>query len=359
MKTYSIVLLLCLLTPYLGNAQENFIFKKAYDLKVLGRVSEDTSHFQRIDSADLQNLPPAVQRYAKFSAGMNVVFKTDSKSIKIHWKLKKMNTLWNMPSVAVNGIDLYGWNGQEWQYISSGRPNSEDNQMIMVENLDGKMRNYRIFLPIYAEVKDLEIGVLEKTTLSPPDTALVPSSKIAIYGSSITQGIAASRPGMAYPSILSRRLDFDFINLGFSGSGKMELPIADLLAKIPAQLYILDCVPNTLPEQVKDRAYPLITRLRMLKPEIPIIMVESVKREISNWNSAMYTRVNGQNDEYRKTFDKLVAEGYQNIYYISTSELMGDDHEATVDGTHLTDLGFMRISKTIERYIKDSIAPLQ
>ncbi len=340
-----------LLVPWTGKAQENFVFKNAHDLIVSGRLSKDTTHFQRVDSVDLQDLPPAVQRYAKFSAGMNVTFKTDSKSIKIHWKLNKLNALWNMPSVAVNGIDLYGWNGQKWQFISSGRPTGEDNTVTLVEHMDGGMRNYRIFLPIYAEVRQLEIGFLEHAAVVPPDTQLLPQEQIAVYGSSITQGIAASRPGMAYPSILSRRLDFEFINLGFSGSGKMELPIADLLAKIPAKVYILDCVPNTLPEQEKERAYPLVSRLRKLKPGIPIIMVESVTREISNWNAVMHKRIQGQNDEYRKTYDRLVAEGYTDIYYISTEELMGHDHEATVDGTHLTDLGFTRISQTIEAAI--------
>lgn len=350
---YLIAILLCQFNLL---AQDNFTYMKAHELTMLGRMSANNKNYQRIDSTDVISLPPAVQKYAKFSAGMNIIFQTNSKSIRVHWKLARLNSLWNMTSVAVNGLDLYGWNGKTWQYISSARPTSTDNNVLLVENMNGEMRSYRMFLPIYAEITELEIGVQKEASLLPANQTLLPTKKVAIYGSSITQGIAASRPGMTYPSILARKLNIDFINLGFSGSGKMELEIADVLAKIPAEIYIMDCVPNTLPDQVKERAYPLIARLRKLKPNVPIIMVESVKREISNWNSMMGERIKGQNGEYKKTYNRLIAEGMKDLYYISAENLMGTDHDATVDGTHLTDLGFMRISETIGKQLKQIMA---
>jgi hypothetical protein len=353
MNLYKYLIITFLFSPFSILAQDNFTFKKGHELTVLGRTSADKTNYHRIDSVDVKLLPDLVRRFSKYSAGMNIAFKTNSKSIKLNWKLDKLNAMWNMSSVGVNGLDLYCWNGKMWQYVSSARPTGTDNSVLLVDNLDGQLRNYRIFLPIYSEVKDIEVGVFKDAQIFPGDAANLPTRKVAIYGSSITQGIAASRPGMTYPSILSRKMKIDFLNLGFSGSGKMEIEIADILAKIPAEVYVLDCVPNALPHEVKERSYPLVSRLRKLKPEVPIVMVESVRREISNWNSVMKDRIEQQNGEFKKTYDKLLAEGNKNIYYIKSEDLMGDDHDATVDGTHLTDLGYMRISETIGKQLAE------
>jgi len=148
-------------------------------------------------------------------------------------------------------------------------------------------------------------------------------------------------------------LNIETFNLGFSGSGKMEIAIADVLAKIPADIYVLDCVPNALPQEIKERAFPLIEKLRKLKPHVPLLMVESVDRETGNWNAYIKNRVSQQNSEFKKAYINLVLKGYKNIYYISADQLMGDDHEATVDGTHLMDLGFMRISETISKKLSE------
>jgi hypothetical protein len=175
---------------------------------------------------------------------------------------------------------------------------------------------------------------------------------VVIYGSSITQGASASRPGVAYPSILSRKLGVETINLGFSGNGKMEIEVADLLAAIPADVYIMDCVPNPTPEEIKERSYPLIARLRNLKPEVPIIMMESIQRQAANWSSVAKTKLTAQNAEFRVTYDRLIREKQKGIYYIRSAELIGGDHEATTDGTHLSDLGFLRMADHVAKELK-------
>lgn len=329
------------------SGQVEYIYTNGKELTVLGRTTTDTSNYHRVNATDAQNLPARVQELSKYAAGINLIFQTNSKSIAVNWKLERLNSLWHMSSLGVNGLDLYGWNGKSWQFISSARPSGINNKAVFINGLDGEFRHYRIFFPLYAEVKNIEIGILKGAKIKAASKPYIPTKKIAIYGSSITQGIAASRPGMAYPSILSRKLNVETVNLGFSGSGKMEIEIADVLSKIAADVYILDCVPNALPQEIKDRAYPLITKLRQLKPNTPIIMMESVNREGGNWNSIIKNRVSQQNEEFRKTYTKLSLEGQRNIYYINSDDLMGNDHEATVDGTHLTDLGFMRISDAI------------
>jgi len=156
---------------------------------------------------------------------------------------------------------------------------------------------------------------------------------------------------MAYPSIIGRDLNVEIFNLGFSGSGKMQIAMADILAKMDADVYILDCVPNSSPQQIHDRAVPFIHRLRELKPGVPIILVESLFREDGNWDTVKGMYVTNQNKEFRQAYEQLVGEKVQKLYYVSNSNLIGDDHEATVDGTHFTDLGFTRFANHIENVL--------
>jgi hypothetical protein len=339
-------------------AQDSILysFVDANDLTVSGRAfSVNQRLFHRMDSAHMKMVPRRVSELSTNSAGICVTFKTNAKNIKLKWILGSYQTLWNMTPMAVNGIDLYGLKDRNWQYISSARPLSDSNEAVIINNLDGVMRHYRLYLPLYTELKSLHIGVDKFAIITKADENVLPIKKVVIYGSSITQGASASRPGMAYPSILSRMLNIETFNMGFSGSGKMEIELADVLADMQADVYILDCVPNTSPAQIKERAIPFIKRLRQLKPGIPIIMVESIIREDSHWNQEKYAMVHSQNIEFNHAYQRLKKERYGDLYYIPANDLIGTDHEATIDGTHLTDIGFLRLAKQISKTLRKLI----
>ena len=348
------VLLVCAFcnSPILAQDSLKYQFVNGNTLTVLGRAAGISPNvFHRVDSADQKKLPPRVAELSDNSAGISINFQTNSKSIKVKWVLGKYMNLWNMTPVAVNGLDMYGWKNQHWQYVASARPLSDTNSVVIISNLDGNMNTFRIYLPLYSELKTIEIGVIHGSIIKKAGQEFMPKKKVVVYGSSITQGASASRPGMAYPSIVSRDLNVETFNLGFSGTGKMEIAMADILAKMDADVYILDCVPNPSPKQIHDRAVPFIKRLRELKPDIPIILVESLFREDGNWNSVKGNYVTNQNKEFRQAYEQLVGEKVQKLYYVSNSNLIGDDHEATVDGTHFTDLGFTRFANHIENVL--------
>ncbi|RNI29983.1 hydrolase [Rufibacter immobilis] len=330
-----------------------YTYVNARDLSVLGQsATVRDSGFHRIDAAERPKLPNAVARLATNSAGISVSFQTNSKSIKLKWRLAKYNTLWNMTPAAVNGLDLYAWNGKEWQYAATARPAKEQNDVLVLSNLDGQLRHYRVHLPLYAAAEEVHVGVEAGSTLQKADARFLPTQKVVIYGSSITQGASASRPGMAYPAILSRQLNLDIYNLGFSGSGKMEMALAEVLGQMDADVYVLDCVPNPSPEQIRERAVPFIKRLRELKPHTPILMVESVFRESTPWDQEKRKFDNGQNEEFRKAYEQLKQEKYKNLYYLSAKDLPSYDHEGTIDGSHLSDLGFMRVAPFVGKKLK-------
>lgn len=327
-------------------------FINGNDLTVLGRSNTvPLNLYYRIDSSKLNNLPERVAELSSNSSGISISFQTNSKSISIKWTLSKFNSLLNMTSIAVNGLDLYGWNGKKWQFIASAVPSSTSNKGNVINHLDGKLRSYRFYLPLYSGVKNLEIGVDENAVIEKEPLQLIRRKKVVIYGSSITQGASASRPGMAYPSIMGRDLNIETFNMGFSGSGKMEIQMADIIASMDADVYILDCVPNPTPDEIHERTVPFVKRLRSLKPDVPIIFVESIFRETGNWNSVIGNYITNQNKEFSKAYQQLIGENFQKLYYVSCNGVIGEDHEATIDGTHLTDLGFTRMASHIEKVL--------
>jgi hypothetical protein len=335
-----------------GQDTSDIKFVNGNDLTVLGRSNTvPNDKFYRIDSSKLDNLPKRVAELSSNSTGISVSFQTNSKSISINWTLLKFNTLSNMTPIAVNGLDLYGWNGKNWQFVASARPTSNTSNVKVIDHLDGKLRCYRFYLPLYSGVKDIEIGIDKEAVINKVPAEFIPGKKVVIYGSSITQGTSASRPGMAYPSIIGRDLNMETFNMGFSGSGKIEIQLADIIAAMDADVYILDCVPNPSPKEIRERTVPFVKRLRSLKPGVPIIFVESIFRETGNWNSLKGNYVTNQNKEFRKAYEQLIGENFKELYYVPSDGLIGDDHEATIDGTHLTDLGFTRLASHIEEVL--------
>jgi len=212
-------------------------------------------------------------------------------------------------------------------------------------------REYRLFLPLYNTLTYLEIGVPgEKLFKVLPQRHEKP---IVVYGTSIAQGACASRPGMAWTSIISRQLAWPIINLGFSGNGRLEMPLIDLMTEIDAKLYVLDCLPNMMPwaDITKEETYlRLMTSVRQLRsklPQIPILLTEHAGFSDGVTNKVRSDLYKGLNVIIKKAFDDLIEEGFGNIYLL-TKEEIALSTEAFVDGTHPTDLGMLQYANAYE-----------
>lgn len=339
-------------------ATPSFQYVNAQHLLLKGRgATIPATGYNRIDSNLLSQIPSRVAFLSKNTAGLQVDFITNSKTIAFKWSLEKYSVLSNMTPIAKSGLDLYGYHDHGFQFVAAVGATSEQNQKLAVSHLDGKSRRYRVYLPLYSSLTSLYIGVDSGCTITAPKMELQP--KIVIYGTSITQGAAASRPGLAYPAILSRHLKADVYNMGFSGSGKMEPKMAEVIGHMPADLYILDCVPNMTGALIDQRAVNFVHLLRKLKPKTPILFVESIIRETSFWNMDIHKKMAAQNIAIRKAYLQLKKEGMSQIYYQQATDLTGHDHEATIDGTHLTDVGFSRLTTILEKKIREILPNLK
>jgi lysophospholipase L1-like esterase len=262
----------------------------------------------------------------------------------------------NGTAISVSGLDLYVRTGPGWHWLAVGIPKFQTNDVSLIKNLLPGKREYLLYLPLYNGVTSVAIGLPTNSIIEKaPAWGEGERKPIVFYGTSILQGLSASRPGMVHSAILQRKFNWPVINLGFSGNGKMEPEIADLLAELDPSVYVIDCLPNMVADEIKERAEPLVRKLRAAHPQTPIVLVED--RTLQN-----AFLVAGQMEYYhlkdraelKAAFDRLQKDGVKNLYYIPGEHLFGDDGEGSTDGSHPNDLGFMRQSEIFAK----TLAPL-
>ena len=247
-----------------------------------------------------------------------------------------------MPATGVSGLDLYVKTESGWRWLAVGQPErTKDNTAVLVKGLPPGRREYLLYLPLYNGVSSVEIGVPGESTLEKgPARAEGRRKPIVFYGTSITQGGCASRPGMVHTAILGRRLDRPVINLGFSGNGLMEPELAALLAELDPAVYVLDCLPNMTAKLVSERVEPFVRTLRKAHPTTPIVLAEDRTYTNAPIVPAQRERNATSRAELKAAYDRLKADGVGNLHYLPGETQLGEDGEDTVDGSHPTDLGF-------------------
>ena len=311
------------------------------------------SPYDRLPISYKEKVREPVWDLSKASAGITVRFHSNSTSINLKWTVLNDLDMSHMAATGIKGIDLYTKYNNKWRYVTTAGalvglktyqnksiPADSINEYELIKNMTPEFREYKLFLPLYDGVTKLEVGIdsaasIEKAT---------PSSEkpIVFYGTSITQGGCASRPGMAHTNIISRKLDVDCINYGFSGNGRMETPIVELISEIDARFYVIECLQNMDSEQVKERVKPLVDIIRTNHPHTPIVLVENMMYTMAFLNQTLETRLIEENTALKNEYDEIIKSGTQNIFYIKDNKEFLVDNEGTVDGVHLTDLGFKR-----------------
>ncbi|HUV13412.1 MAG TPA: SGNH/GDSL hydrolase family protein [Acidobacteriota bacterium] len=298
----------------------------------------------------------AVWNLSRDSAGMLIRFETDSPEIHVRYQLlRERLALPHMPATGVSGADLYGQDSVgTWRWAAVARPTDQQVAAKLLSDLDGSARGYTLYFPLYNGVDSLQIGVPRGTKFR----SIAPRKEkpIVFYGTSITHGACASRPGMPHPAILGRRLNMPVINLGFSGNGRMESEVGSLLCELRSAAYVIDCLPNMDSLQVSERAEPLVRQLREAHPETPIVLVED--RTFTNaWiRSSSREHHNASRAKLREAFEHLERSGISKLHYLEGEVLLGKDSEGATDGSHPSDLGFMRQADAFEPVLRKALS---
>jgi len=299
------------------------------------------------------------------SAGLSIRFKSNAKDILIRYKtINDDYGMPHMPATGVSGVDLYAKNNDgDWVWFK-GNYSFGDTIRYTYKNInlkaakDYKGFEYQLFLPLYNAVEWLEIGIPIGAQFE--YSALQQKKPIVVYGTSIAQGACASRPGMAWTSILERKLNQPVINLGFSGNGRLEKEMIDLITEIDAEIYVLDCLPNlaTNKKRSSDDVYQRIVlsvnEIRKKHILTPILLVDHAGYADGLTNRNRYEAYSNLNHINQKAFSRLKKEGVSNIYILKKNEI-GLQLDSYVDGSHPTDLGMMQYALAYEKILKKII----
>lgn len=325
---------------------------------VQGRVQTfSESNYYRLPGFLESEVRAPVWRLGKQAAGLYIDLETEADTLYIRYGVKGNFDMPHMPATGVSGVDLYGFNAenQQWGW-APGKYSFGDTVSYFYSDFSKKeTSSYRLYLPLYNEIEWLEIG-------TPSAHAVTYKTKedkapIIIYGTSIAQGACATRPGMAWTNILNRELNYPLVNLGFSGNGKLEQPILDLIKIQKPSMVILDCLPNLRArnekevEELKGLIDNAIETIRSHHPEVPILMAE----HSTGFNNQFLSHTFQENAEKliqvaRERVNAHRAQGDAHLFLLPNGDFQMDA-DVTVDYVHPNDIGMRNIATAYKNVI--------
>jgi hypothetical protein len=305
--------------------------------------------FRRLPVKPQWPLPAAVDSLANSTAGGQIRFQSDSPKLLIRVKLRQASGMYHMPATGQSGFDLYVGPTGKQLYSGTTRFDANATDYEVTLFIGSKVnRHFTLNFPLYNGVHLVEIGVMAGATITAP-LPYEHDGRIIVYGTSITQGGCAARPGMAYTNILSRRLNTEFVNLGFSGNGKGEPALANLINQIAGKrLIILDYEANA-GESIRETLGPFVDILRAQDKDIPILIISKIRYAGELHDPAQLKSAEAR-AQFQADFVKARrSAGDSNVHFLDGGSLLGEHaDECTVDGVHPTDMGFMKMADGIE-----------
>ncbi len=309
---------------------------------------KDEGQFLRFARAASKTVSPKVDALNCNTSGGRVRFKTDSDYIAIRAVLGDTTVMPHMCLIGQSGFDLY--KAGEWHRTFTP-PADLKTEYVSERQLNGDMADYTIYFPLYRGVKHLYIALCKGAALLPATDYKI-NAPVVFYGSSITQGACAGRPGINYVNTAMRKIDADYINLGFSGSCKGEPEMADYIAGLEMSAFVYDYDHNVrTPEQLKATHRPFFETVRKAHPHLPIIMVSAPDAYFNG--ASFYER----RDIIYNTYLQAKNNGDSNVYFVDGSTMFPKEciDDCIIDGTHPSDLGYHFMSEAIGKVLADII----
>lgn len=324
---------------------------KIYDInnepfKIYGvTYNSKVGNYVRLEPEIAKTVNDGVKALNNHTAGGRVRFTTNSKYLGIRAILPSVGRMPHFALTGSAGFDLYTDDGDTQKYLKSFIPQSAMTDTLESQTvLSGNERTYTINFPLYSSVKSLYILLDEYATLSAPQP-YKQEKPVVFYGSSITQGGCASRPGNSYQGMLCSKYSFNYINLGFSGNARGEKEIAEYIAGLDMSVFVYDYDHNAPSiDHLRETHEPMFKIIREKNPELPIICM-----------CRPYPINNERRQIIMDTVKNAKAKGDKNVYFVDTAVKiteMGLADNITVDACHPNDLGFYCMAKVLEEYFE-------
>lgn len=323
-----------------------------FEIRGLKHLDFAKGEFYRLPLNIIDKVNDNVTQLAKETAGGRVRFRSNTTKLFIHYKVKDGTGSMSMSGLANSFISVYIDGEYDGMMPDDAMKNEEYFEYRCTERLDGKWHDYTVYLPVHDRLLSMEIGVEEGASFEKPKPYRY-EDPVVFYGSSITQGLEASHSGRSYADQLSRMLDFDYLNLGFSGSAFGEDSIAEYIASLKMSAFILDYDHNAPSvEHLKETHERFYKTVREKNPELPVLLLS--RPNFRKWRKADHER----REIIRNTYINAVNNGDRNVRFIDGESMFGYDssrYECTVDGTHPNDLGMNKMAETIAPVLREML----
>ena len=309
----------------------------------------ENGKYRRLPEQVAKSVSQRVYDLHTHTAGGRVKFITNSRFVAIHAAMPDIGKMPHFALTGSAGFDLYVGKKEEYHGTFVPPFNISDGYESVVYFADSAEREITINFPLYSSVAALYIG-LDKDSVLKKSQGYKHEKPIVFYGSSITQGGCASRPGNAYESMISRALQTDYINLGFAGSAKGEKEIAQYIRYLDMSVFVCDYDHNASTIQhLEDTHRKMFLTIRESNPDLPIILLSRPQYRLNEDEKQRFAVI-------RKTYTDAIAAGDKNTFLIDGPALMKyAKNEGTVDGCHPNDLGFHSMAKVLIRQLKSLI----
>lgn len=348
---YTTLLAMVLMITAAAQDKSGYVYTEASDLTLVGKLMTDTPNpYHRVDTVRFKGFTPTENFQVRMSSGISVAFRTDSRKILVKTTYGDRTFPNNTSGYSARGYDLYIKKDGRWLWAASGMSpdNRPEDAVLLIDAMDGSMHDCLLYLPAFSEEYSVKIGTEKKATIEALENPF--RHRIALFGSSFTQGVSTSRSGMAYPAQLSRATGLQFLSLGCSGNCKLQPYFGDVLAAADVDAIVLDGFSNPKPDMIEERLFPFIEKLQAAHPGIPIIFQRTIYREGRNFN---LVKEKGETDKIAMA-DSLMAiavKKYKDVYYVKTTSATSPSHETSQDGTHPGDYGYTLWAESVRKPI--------
>lgn len=329
---------------------------------VFGIYGSDALHekgYCRLTEAERDTLRPVNDGEAWFgehSAGIQVRFESDSAQIFIRVKLRSPFDMTNMTQTGQCGADLYVFDEGRGEFVLHEVARYDfhaDRYEVSLSHFGAaprKMRRYLLYFPLYMAADEFDIGLDKDAAVKP--FGFSRDTRIGVYGTSITHGCSASRPGMAYTNLLSRRTDEEVLNFGFSGVAFMEPEMGEILGKRRLDFLVVDAEANAgVDERMRRNAEPFLNAFLQCKPQTPVLLFSRVALALDLYDEARARLHRFYVGFLRELAQKFRRRGYRVFFADGTNIFKGNFTEYFTDGIHPTDRGMAELARAYERQI--------
>lgn len=347
----TLLLLLLFLTAAVRLPGSPLKFVDARQLTLGGKLMPTPANpYHRVDTALYKGFTRGELEEVLQPTGLTVFFRTNSSRVDVRAVYNSMSNGVTSGGISQRGFDLYIREGGRWQYARAnvGKVGKEGNRVAIITGMDRTDHECMLYLPLRSELASLEIGVDADASIE-----AIPSPmrhRIAIFGSSFTQGAGTSRPGMLYSSQFMRMTGYDILNLGCSGNAKLQPYFAEVLAGSDVEAILVDGFSNSLAGVIRERLLPFIGIIRAKQPDTPIIFLSTIYRESRHFSRSV-DKVEREKREAVEEMMALAQKQFRHVYFVEVNA-SDPDRETSVDGTHPSDWGYRLWAESMVRPVR-------